>query len=173
MYALACCAVITEVERNLQAARGGGEEIVVHVGNDRKLVALFELAEGRDRVREGQPVGERFGKRTYLGLSWIESQMLAEPADYGLQNFAVRMELSLLSRRFEFRVETQELRVGDGLAVGSENGTHGGEDSRLPVDEGAVAVKADEAVLSKVQHVHVTKANPGLVPWAAFFGATT
>src|SRR4029077_1493200 len=105
-----------EVERILQAACCGGEEIVVHVGNDRKLVALLELVESGDRVREGQPVGERFGKRTYLGLSWIESQMLADPADYRLQTFAIRMKLSLLCCRLEFRVETQKLRVGHGLA---------------------------------------------------------
>ncbi len=123
---------------------------------------------------KGSQLGERFGKRTDLGFGRGESQMLSEAANYGLQNFAIGMELALLGVRFEFRVETQEFRVGDGLAVGSENGAQRGKYSRLPVNEGAVTVEAERGGIerSSTCGLHATKANPGLVPWAAFLATT-
>ena len=123
---------------------------------------------------KGRPVGQRVGQRTHLGSVGLEFEASAQPAHHGLENFAIRMEFSLLGFGFQFRVEAQEFGVGDGLAVGGENGAQRGEDSRLPVDERAVAVEGHQAELSEVQHgafilfaSKAAKANPGPAPWAA------
>ena len=121
-----------------------GEKIVIHIGNDRELIAGLELLEGCYRVGERQPVGEGFGQRTDLGLGRLESQAFAEAAHHGLQNFAVGMEI--LPARLRIRVRSRGVRssdIGDSFAVRCEDGAKRGEDSCLPVDESAVTVKAE------------------------------
>src|SRR6476659_8708739 len=76
------------------------------------------------------------------------------------------MEVSALRVGFQFRVETQEFGVGNGFAVGGENGAECREDSRFPVNKRAIAVEGHEPELGEVQHA-LAKASPGPVPWAA------
>ena len=154
------------VKRNLEAARRGGEKIVVHVGNDRKLVARLSLPRAATVSGKGSQLASDSGSERTSDSVGLNPRRLPKPAHDRLQNFAIRMEFSLLGLRFEFRVETQEFGVGDGLAVGGENGTQRGEDSRLPVDEGAVAVKADEGGIEQSSSMYFPsqKRTQGLCP---------
>ena len=106
------------VEGHFEAAGCGGEKVVVHVGNDRELVARLEFARGRRRCPEraaswaASPAGNV--SRHSVGVNPRRSP---KPAHDRLQNFAIGTEVALLGLRFQFRVKTQEFGVGDGLAV--------------------------------------------------------
>ena len=89
------------VEGHFEAAGSGGEKVVVNVGDDRELVARLEFAEGGDRIRERQPVGQRVRQGTYLGFGRRESQTLAEALDDRLENLAIRTELALFGLGFD------------------------------------------------------------------------
>ena len=49
------------IERHSELGRGGGEQVIVNIGNDREPIVALEPAEGRDGICKRRPVGQRIG----------------------------------------------------------------------------------------------------------------
>ena len=62
------------VEVGVEPLRGGGEEVVVDVGDDAELEARAEAVEGVDGVREGGPVTDRGREGFALGRRGVEAE---------------------------------------------------------------------------------------------------
>ena len=84
-----------------------------------------------------------------MSLARLKFEALAEPAYNGLENLAVRMKFPLLGFGLQFGVQLQKFGVRNALAVGGENGAQRRKDSCLPVNEGAVAIEADNRYWEK------------------------
>src|SRR5271165_1391523 len=80
---------------------GGGEQVVVHVGDYRELIACFQFAQSFDGVSKRLPVGQRFRQGTNFSIGWREAETLTKAAHYGLQDISIAEEISFFCRGFE------------------------------------------------------------------------
>src|ERR1700736_3309001 len=68
------------IEVNSQLTLRAGEEIVVHIGENRKSKARLELPESGDRVGPGLPGGKRAGQRAEVFSAGSEVEFRAKLA---------------------------------------------------------------------------------------------
>src|ERR1700674_967934 len=79
---LLCGYDLIEVNPELRAR--AGEEIVVHIGEDRQPKACLELPKSSDRVGPRLPPVKRVGQRADFFGAWSEAKLPGELADHGL-----------------------------------------------------------------------------------------
>ena len=87
-----------------------------------------------------------------LGSRCFESVPFSQPANHPSQDLAIGFVISGFGFGLEMTVESQNLRIGVMDRMLLKNSLQRGENARLPIDEGAVAIEGDELELGEVEH---------------------
>src|SRR5918998_5085688 len=138
------------VDLHLEVAGGQREEAIVHVGDDGEFVPALEPPQRLDGVGEGLPVPERVRQRPDLLRVGLEAPPPPGFAHLLPQHLPVLDVISWRRSRLEgvlrLGVEREDLVVRGVDAVFREDGSQTGDYAALPVDQGPVAVEADNLV---------------------------
>lgn len=140
------------IESNAQLGKCCREKIVIHVRKNSQAKAALQLIESRYGVGPGFPAWQRVGQRVGFFVRGTKSELGAEPANDGFQNFAIGMEFALLTQLFEVAIKFQERGIINLLAVGRQDAVQGGKKARFPIDQRAVTIEGENLEAAEVKH---------------------
>src|ERR1700688_2087375 len=132
--------------------RGGGEKIVVHVGNNRQSETLLKFTKSAHRIRPRLPMRQGFWERFSFLVRWGESYLFSELTYDGLQRFAIAAIFPLLGASFEVAIKLEDRRISNVLAMRRQNAVHAAENSVFPIDERTVTIEGENSESAEVEH---------------------
>src|SRR5215216_6044979 len=143
-----------DVEPGAKVAPRDAEQLVVDVGDDPHLVPLAEPVHRRVRLAERKPLRNAVGQE--LGAGWLElpADLLCGLHRGAAQDLGIQLVRAADDLPFDLEEAVQELLLVEAEAVPVGLPAKRLEDSLLPIDQGAVAIRGHPCDVFELREGH-------------------